>query len=140
MPAVRKYTDDELIAALKKAGSERGAARILGVNQGSVRHNKARLAKKGWSPDHDMTRTVPDGYLVKGVSSYYNKDGQLAGQWVKSSIDAERFEAMIREACVAACEELPKVPARKSAGVFLKHLMACYPIGDAHIGMLSWPE
>lgn len=140
MPAPRKYTDDECIAALRKTGgNERAAARILGVNQGSVRHRKRMLARKGWSPDHDMTKTVPDGYMVKGVSTLY-VDGVAKAQWVKSAVDAERFEAMIREACIAACEDLPRVPARKSAGVFLKHLMACYPIGDAHIGMLSWPE
>jgi hypothetical protein len=34
---------------------------------------KANAAKQGYSPDHDMIHTVPDGFTIKGVSTYYNR-------------------------------------------------------------------
>lgn len=97
-------------------------------------------AKRGHSPEHDMTHTVPDGYLVKGVSSYYGKDGELRGQWVKSQIDQERQEELFRQAIVAMTEAIEPVDPVSAPTNTLDHLMSCYPVGDHHLGMLSWAE
>jgi hypothetical protein len=53
--------------------------------------NRVKLlaAQQGYSPAHDMTRTVPEGFKVRGVSTYYDKEGKVRGQWVKSQEDAE---------------------------------------------------
>jgi threonyl-tRNA synthetase len=48
---------------------------------------KANAAKQGYSPDHDMIHTVPDGFTVSGTSTLY-KDGEPIMQWVKSKNDA----------------------------------------------------
>src|SRR3546814_12044783 len=61
------------------------------------------------SPEHDMTRTGPDGFKVKGVSSLYNKDGVLAVQWVKSTADGDRQYQMMLEAVAALSDEIPRV-------------------------------
>ena len=83
----------EIIDAFEKYGSLRKTAKGLGVCPGTIQRSleglKARAAKQGYSPDHDMTRTVPDGYMVKGVSTYYNAEGKPSGQWVKSSVDSK---------------------------------------------------
>jgi hypothetical protein len=135
----------EVLEAVISEGSQRKAAEKLGVNRGTVSNVldaiKRRAAKAGYSPDHDMTRTVPDGFLVKGVSTMYDADGKIAAQWVKSSIDRERQVQIMTEAMEAMAESLPKVaPRPEPAGDFDSNLMACYPIGDAHIGMYSWAE
>ena len=98
------------------------------------------MALQGYSPDHDMTHLVPDGYKVRGVSSLYNKEGILSAQWVKSSADDERRHEMMLEACEAMSQELPQVKKIKAPSGTLPHLMAVYPIGDAHIGMRAWGE
>jgi len=134
-------TDDEVIAALRKHDNNIAAtARALGLNVRTLQRKMPRLARQGWSPDHDMTRTVPDGFRVKGVSTYYNKEGNPTGQWVKSQIDDERQAELLREAVAAMVEDLPKLPRRKAEGKYLPHLLAGYPIGDGHIGMLAWGE
>ncbi|QQP96531.1 helix-turn-helix domain-containing protein [Lysobacter enzymogenes] len=134
-------TDDEIIAALSEHGSQRGAARALGVHRRTIERRLAGLARKGYSPQHDMTHAVPDGFLVKGVSTYYNREGQPTGQWVKSAQDPERQRELIEQAVQAMVVDLPQLAPRKAEGaLWLKKLMACYPIGDAHIGMLSWAE
>lgn len=138
MPAP-KCTDDEIIEFLK-TGTKAEAARHFGIGERSFRRRCQRLALKGFSPSHDMTRTVPDGFKVKGVSSLYNKDGQLAAQWVKSTADSERQYQMMLEACEALKEELPQLISRPYSGAYLPDLMACYPIGDPHIGEYIWSE
>ena len=89
--AKQLYTDDELIEALERNGGNKAAtARDLQFDERTLRRRLKRLALKGYSPEHDMVHTVPDGFKVKGVSTYYNADGQPTGQWVKSSADDER--------------------------------------------------
>jgi hypothetical protein len=140
MAIPKGITDDQLIAALREHGSGRKAAKALGINPRSLWARKAALARKGYSPEHSMTHTVPDGYVVKGVSTMYRDDGTVAAQWVKSTQDAERQLAMMREAIDAMVVDLPKLPARKAKGTYLPDLMTVYPIGDLHAGMRSWRE
>ena len=135
----------EYIDSVERHGSQRGAARALGVVESSIRGALKRLhdraARQGWAPEHDMTRTVPDGFRVKGVSTYYDKDGTPAGQWVKSQVDQERQDELMREAVAALCETIKPVKPIKSPKDSLDHLMSVYPVGDHHIGQLSWhPE
>lgn len=135
----------QILEAIELEGSQRGAAKVLGIARGTIFNTlksvKKRAAKSGHSPEHDMTHTVPDGFLVKGVSTMYKKDGSIAAQWVKSAIDRERQEAIMREAFEAMAEALPKVSSiPEPDGVFDSKLMACYPIGDPHIGMYAWSE
>ncbi|QFT55593.1 hypothetical protein [Microbulbifer sp. THAF38] len=119
-----------------------GAARQLGISHARVSIVKSSLEKKaarqGWSPEHDMTKTVPDGFKVKGVSTLYDKDGKVRNQWVKSMEDRERQAELMREACQALAETLPKVKAGKAPAHCNDDLMAVYPLGDPHIGVLSW--
>lgn len=138
MPAP-KATDEELIEFLRD-NSQRMAAEHFGLNKRTIERRIKRLALKGYAPKHDMTRTVPDGFKVKGVSSLYNKDGQLSAQWVKSTADDERRLEMLQEACVALSEELPQVDPRAAVGFHRDDLMACYPIGDPHFGEYIWAE
>lgn len=135
------YSDSDILAAVKSAGSQRKAAVALGINQRTIERRMAAIAKRGYAPEHDMTRTVPDGYMVKGVSTLYRDDGTIAAQWVKSTQDAERQRAMLLEACEALVAELPKAAPTKAANEgYRADLLTAYPIGDPHIGMRVWAE
>lgn len=135
------HTDAEILEAVKRLGSNNKAAAELGLGRRTVDRRMAKYAAvHGFSPDHDMTRIVPDGFKVKGVSSYYNRDGELTGQWVKSSADAERRLEMMRESIAALTDDLPRLPPRKASGTWRTDLLNVYPIGDPHIGMYSWRE
>ncbi len=112
-----------------------------------------------------MTHTVPDGYKIKGESTYYtteyetlyNIDGtpqlndngtikkirvdQLRGQWVKSSEDKERQLEIITEMCQGFIKDLPKVkPVTINEYLIHEDKLAVYPLGDPHIGMLAWKD
>lgn len=87
-----------------------------------------------------MTRTVPDGYSVKGVSTYYNAEGKPAGQWVKSSVDRERMEEIMREFVTELCQEAKgRSPKIKPPKFVNSDLLTVYPIGDQHHGMYADP-
>jgi len=134
----------EVIQAINSTGGYRKAAKKLGIGQGrvsdAVKRTRKRAAAAGYSPDHDMTRTVPEGFHVKGTSTLY-KDGKPQLQWVKSGKDnVERTIEALKEAvqdtldCSARAE-----PANPPENVD-KDILCCYPIADAHLGMYAWGE
>lgn len=135
-----KVTDDELIELFRAGKTNKAVAEAKGMNIRTVERRRAQLPLKGYSPDHDMTRTVPDGFNVKGVSTYYDEDGRVRGQWVKSSADAERRDAMMREAVEAMRESVPREKARPAPKRTESELLNCYVVTDYHLGMLSWGE
>lgn len=136
--------EKRLIEAVNRNVSIRAGARELGINPGHAHHTYQRLlrraAMKGYSPAHDMTRTVPDPYVVKGVSTYYNKEGKPAGQWVKSRLDDERALHAMREAIAALAADVPRdKPARPPAWTD-DALCNLYTLTDLHIGMRAWAK
>lgn len=136
-PVQARYID-----AIIQHGSLSAAARALGRNKETLRqavkHVERRAARQGYSPHHDMTRTVPDGYVVKGVSTYYDKEGNAAGQWVKSQIDAERQAELMRAAALAMAEELPRLEPMPSPEHCSSRLCNLFTLTDLHIGGHAW--
>lgn len=129
----------EILEAVRTFGSGRAAAAALGLNKSTVNETvravKAKAAKQGYAPEHDMTRMVPEGYRVRGVSSYYDKDGALRGQWVKSQIDCEQQEALVRTMVESICETVPPAPMVDAPAHSNSDLLCLYPLGDPHFGM-----
>lgn len=134
--------DLDYLDALEKHGSHRKAAKALGVHSTAIDNAMARLKRRaalqGYSPDHDMTKTVPDGFKVKGVSTYYDQDGKPRGQWVKSTADEDKRQEAIRAAFEAMAQELPRLPAIHVPVLVSKNLATLYTLTDSHVGMLSW--
>jgi hypothetical protein len=136
----------EYYLAVVKHGSNRKAADALGCARRSVdkgiRNIKAKAARQGYAPEHDMTRQVPDGFHLRGTSTLYDADGNQKIQWVKTNIDQQRQQELMREFIAGMCEEIPQTPAIEHSGkVCNSDLLNCYVITDYHLGALSWaPE
>lgn len=132
----------EHLEAIRKYGSIRKAAAQLNVNRSSIERSiaalKRRAALRGYSPDHNMTRTVPDGFFVKGTSTYYQGDGKPAGQWVKSEVDRERQLQIIKDAIEVLCEDIPKQSPLSGPTLSLGSLCNLIVLTDCHVGMLAW--
>ena len=125
-------------------GNLHQAARSLNITRQTIQNSFKLLRKKaalqGYSPAHDMTRTVPDGFKVKGVSTYYNKDGKPSGQWVKSSADSERQHQIMLDAIEVMKEDIPRLSLMSPPPLGNHNLCNCYVITDYHMGMLAWDE
>jgi len=113
-----------------------GRAPVLAPEQAQA----ASFARVGYSPDHDMRHTAAPGFQVKGVSSLYGRNGELVGQWVKTSQDREQMAAAMATAVQALGEEIPRERARKAPAVTNADLANVYVVTDYHLGMLAWGE
>lgn len=135
----------ELIEAVERNNGVKPAARALKCGEGTIREAinrvKAKAANQGVSPEHDWVHQIPDGHLIKGVSTYYDKEGKPAGQWVKSTADQQRQAEIQRAAIEAMCEEIPRLQAIAAPIQALNaNLCNCYVITDYHLSMLSHSE
>ena len=135
----------EIVDAVNATGSHGKAAKALGVCKGTVQNAvenlKRKAAKYGFSPEHDMIRTVPEGYLVKGVSTYYNAEGKPSGQWVKSSVDAKAQEQMIKDYILTLTQEVKGLSLISPAPKYTnEELLTVIPMGDPHFGLYAWAK
>lgn len=145
---LKKYAtgrQSEYIDAINKHGSITEASRKLKITRSTIQSGidavTKKAAKHGYSPAHDMTKTVPDGFIVKGVSTYYNKEGKPSAQWVKSAIDRDRQEQIMREAFEAMASELPRLTKQpKTVKSTNKDLCNVFTLTDSHVGALSWNQ
>ena len=136
------------LEAVEECGSVIGAAKKLGKDERAFKRLIARarkaLARQGYAPEHDMVKTCPDGYMVKGVSTLYTngEDGtQVSAQWVKTQADQERQAELAREMVEAWCSELKgKVKPTKAPKTNNADLLTIYPLGDPHFGMYAWGD
>ncbi len=143
-----------LLDALKEHHTQRAVAEALGIDQRSVERSLAVLrqkaARQGYSPEHDMLKTAPDGFHMRGTSGYYrvrknDKTGayehELRGQWVKNQIDQDHQIAKLLEALESATERFAglakPIPAPRDCA---DELLSIYPWGDPHVGMYAWGE
>lgn len=123
-------------------GNVAKAAKHFGVRrfaiQSSIGLVEKKAARQGYSPEHDMIKTVPDGYLVKGTSTLY-KDGAPVMQWVKSSVDADRQAELMRAAFDAMAQDLPRLKKSPRSSVSVDpDLLTVYTLTDSHVGALCW--
>jgi hypothetical protein len=132
----------QVLEAIERLGSARAAATELGMNIGGASETyvavKRKAAKFGYAPEHDFTRPVPDGYVAKGVSTYYNSEGKPAGQWVKASLSHEALVDAMREAVEGFKDEIPPVVSIVAPAASEEHLCNLYTFTDYHLGMLAW--
>lgn len=132
---------EEDLLAFRKTNTVEATAEHFGLNKRSMQRRLKRLALRGHSPEHDMRHTVPDGFKVSGVSSLYDRNGDLTAQWVKSSADDEARYRMMIEACDALSGEIPRASILSAPPLGSDTLLNVYTITDYHFGMLSWaPE
>jgi hypothetical protein len=88
-----------------------------------------------------MTKDVPDGFSVAGVSQLVDADGNIKLQWIKSKQEQEETLSKLEEALKERFERvkpLAKVATPKKA--LQKDLMIAHILSDAHIGMFAWGE
>lgn len=137
-PTQKRYYE-----AIKQHGSNRKAAAALGCNSSTIDRSIASLrkeaARRGYSPQHDQTHIVPETQYVKGVSTYYNQDGQVSGQWVKTSAKQEELHQSMLEFVEGLKDEVPRQnPVSPPKGKKNADLLSAILVGDAHIGMRAW--
>lgn len=139
--AAKPVPSEELertLSAYEAVGrNQHKAADALGISRSTL---QSRLKSAGIlggiaaSPERDGG----GAYVVKGVSTYFDGDGNPRGQWVKTSLDAERRDAAIKAAFAAMADDLPRLEPVAVPSVVNAKLCNVYTFTDYHMGMLAW--
>ena len=144
-PKLREFAygrNRDLFDAIVRTGGLRAGAASINMDptnaSKAIRALKKRAALQGYSPDHDMHKTVPDGFTVKGVSTYYDKEGQARGQWVKSAADDLRRAEMLQAAADAMAAAVPRAAPLPRPADTAGPLANLYTFTDFHLGMMAW--
>lgn len=143
----------EAVDAYEESGhNSHQAAKALGMHHNTFA-NRLQVARNrginssiekqetihGYNPAHDMTHVVASPLIVSGLSSYYNKDKVLGGQWVKSKLSDQLLQEHIKTIIktlaksVEGMSPLVKMPKRTN-----NDLLCAYVMGDPHFGMYAW--
>ena len=134
----------EILEAIERLGSARAASVELGMNVGGASETylavKRKAAKFGYAPEHDFTRPVPEGFVAKGVSTYYNSEGKPSGQWVKASLSHEALMDAMRETVKGFKDEIPPAVSTVAPVASEEQLCNLYTFTDYHLGMLAWHQ
>jgi hypothetical protein len=128
---------DAALQAFREVGSVRGAARKLGVDAATIRKH---LRKAGIGPAQATPLLAPPtGYHVKGTSTLVGPDGEVKAQWVKVNQDQQD---KVRALELAIAELVKPVQGYAAPTKAPRHaesdLMCALPLGDPHVGLLSW--
>lgn len=135
--------------ALLETGSLEAAAAQVQLTPAALRAHLTELermsAKRGYAPGGDMSKPTPAGFSVKGVSTLYNAKGEVAQQWVKTKRDdEERLQALLSAVGALSSDWQSKaepIELLPSAVERDNDLLNVFPMGDPHLGMMSWaPE
>lgn len=137
-------TQQRYFDAVLEHGSNRKAAPALGVCKSAVDDVIARIrkaaARKGYAPEHDMMRPVPDGFMAGRISTNYKADGTVGQQWVIATPDKERQAEIMRAGFEAMAQELPRAKPSKGPRITNDLLANVYTLTDSHVGMLAWDK
>jgi hypothetical protein len=135
----------EYIDAIHKHGSFRKAAKALdlcpGTIQNSIDNLKRKAALKGFSPEHDMVHSVPEPYVVKGHSTLYGADQKPKLQWVKTTLDNDKVQEIVKAAVEVMAESVKGLaPITEKPRHAFDDILTVYPMGDPHFGMYAWAK
>lgn len=140
----------EAVDAVESAGGINKGAKYLGIPRQTIQ-SRLEMAKRrgintlthkkevahGWSPEHDLTVSIPSPLIIRGTSSLY-KDGELKLQWVKTKLDDAKLEAAMRAAVEALAESIKPCKPAVAPSLTLNHLCNLYTLTDCHVGMKAW--
>lgn len=150
-PALYEHATDrqkEILDAIEAAqGVQRDAAAALGLAPQTVSDAylsvKKKAAKQGWTAEPSgahLSHQIPDGYKLKGRSTYYDRDGNPRGEWVKTDTDRDRQFQIIKEALESMCSSKVPLEALPPPVEVDDKLLNLYTMTDCHMGMLAWEQ
>jgi hypothetical protein len=133
-------SEDDMAAVLEAieqtGGNQVQAAKLLNLDRSTFRNRLATAMRRQVGivkPEHLSP------YVVKGTSTLVDAEGNTKLQWIKTSLDRERFDDAMREYVEWLAQgakgkaELTPAPVHSQ-----DDLLSVYAIGDPHLGLFSW--
>lgn len=144
-PNLREFVSSPQQAAYLEAliehGSERAAAKALGVNKSTINRSMMRLekeaARKGYAPGHFESGTAP-GFSMGKVTVQRGASGNVERTWERQSPDQDQLEEFMRAAAQAMADELPRAKPTRAPRHVNADLATVYTLTDSHVGAMCW--
>ena len=114
------------------------AAHALGITDRQLRRRLDLAEQRGIST---MAPVPPDGQLSDGISTLYDKDGNIKAQWVKNrrnkDLSPDDIASQIEDALKGYTGKSKLNPPPKDTEDDLATVYVC---ADWHIGLLCWDQ
>jgi len=128
---------ERTLAALEANNwNQSAAARQLGKSVQTINSRLLSARARKLIPES----TPLDGYRVRETSTLYDRDGAASLTWVKTDIDKERQEIILRETISAMMADITPAKRTPAPKTCASDLCSSYLIGDAHMGLYSWGD
>ena len=129
----------EAVDAIKKYGSQREAAKALGIGRGTLR-GRLEAAQKYMDADPAVTHAMAENGMQDA--------GILHSGWIKSDGASLYFQMPKDKSCTDdtaqaikdALEGVEPIPAVLGPETSDSDLLTLYPIPDAHVGLYAWGD
>jgi hypothetical protein len=98
--------------------------------------------QKEWvnlAQEREASAPIPDGHVVKGLSTYVDGQGNVVGQWIKTKAEFDTVAA-IKAAIEEFRTKLPRVKPTKGPAHVNSLLLNQYTITDFHLSARAWGE
>ncbi|MEX0469935.1 helix-turn-helix domain-containing protein [Spiribacter sp. 390] len=138
---MKRYTDEQIIAAVEEMGSQAAAAIHLGINRRTLERRIANIRSKEAGEQVQPTGfEIPEGHIVRGTSTLLDAEtGEPKLEWVKTALDKQQQIEAAKEAVEALTQQIEPATPKKSSDV-ADNLMSVIPITDMHVGMYAWGQ
>lgn len=130
MASIHEKIKDSLTSDPRKWAAERVTEQL--DKDGNLKGTSVQARPVGTHRD-----PLPAGHVITGMSTLFGPDGEIKGQWAKTKLipNFDDFWIAAKAAAEPMRGTLGPLPAPTDTA---DELCALYPLGDPHIGMLSW--
>jgi hypothetical protein len=146
LESLKPYCNTEMqlkrLEAYIEHGTQKKAAKALGCDkrrlQESISAIRKHARKQGFEVGGDPFQPIP-GHFVKGESALVGSDGVTRMKWVKTDTAKELQLDELRKSIQATFESYKGLsPTIEQPEHTNDELLCILPIGDQHVGVLSW--
>lgn len=132
----------DLIKFMQNGRTPVEAARHFGKQKTNIYRSlksiRTRASLAGYGEHYVSKKVIPEGLIIKGTSTFYDADGKVSRQWVKTDKRAEDKLEILKEAVESIVSDISGTATITTKPRFINtDYMSVYNIGDAHIGMLA---
>lgn len=138
--ARRGYAPDQDITHPVAPGMSSKGTSILYDGEGEIKEYWNKTKQEGRDPEEVVQ--LPDPKTVVKLSTLYDQEGRVTQQWVAEKPEAIAQLHAWEEFAKALAEDLPRVDPIQlpEDSTFADDLLSAYPVGDHHLGQLSWKK
>lgn len=117
-------------------------AKEAGVHKRTVQKVKKKVKALMSLHISDTTGVeVQSPYIIKGKSTLVDQDGNVKLEWIKTTLDTQMLEALVKESVNGLKDTIPAFDVvNKSAIYGDSNLLNLHVLTDYHLGMFTWSE